>query len=699
MKRRIGRTILLTVGAIALFTVIFGAITFIYYYSQPLPPPKVTIASEIYDDNGDMVTTLGGVKRFEVNLSDISIHFQRAIVAMEDHRFYSHHGVDLYGIARAVYTNIMNRTLYGPGGSTITQQMARNSYDFLGLQKRYSRKIVEAIVAIKLETIYTKDEILEMYCNVIYMGHSVYGVESASRLYFGKSAKDLNLNEAATLVGIVRSPGYNSPYVSMEKATSRRNIVLNRMQELGFITEEENKAAKAEEIKTVGLKTSVRNIDHFRNAVLKYLNNEITSMQSNLNGDELLKSGGLKIYTTMNTQMQEAAEEAVEYWGEEEKHDGLETALVAIDPQNGEIKAMVGSRDLNQSTWSRVFAKRPPGSTFKPFLYAAALESREYTAASVFTSEPVTFDIHNQEPYSPKETNKDEYYGDLTMRQAIARSSNITAISLNHIMSDSTYRGPWSTDMIDMAMRLGVNSHLDRVLSLPLGVSPVSPLEMANAYATFASGGYKSQPYFIRKIEDKHGNVLLENRPFRQKVLDENVAFIITDMLTSVLEPGGTASYLKSKIGRPAAAKTGTSEGNQDAWFVAYTPDIACAVWSGADDNSKTIASGGRTSGYSWSYFVSNGLKDVPKNDFTVPNTIVAAKIDPESGQLATRRCENSYTEYFLPGTEPTVECELHPDTIFPPIIDTDGDGQNDWDFWDWFFRKNQEEEEPEGGE
>ena len=525
MKSRIGKAIIIAIGSISLFVVVFGAITFIYYYSQPLPPPKVTTASEIFDDQDKMVTTLGGVKRFEVNLKDISVNFQKAIVAMEDHRFYSHHGVDLYGIARAIFTNLKNGTLYGPGGSTITQQMARNSYEFLGQEKKYSRKIVEMIVSIKLETIYTKDEILEMYCNVIYMGHGVYGIESAAKLYFGKSANNLTLSEAATLAGIVRSPGYNSPYVSIEKATKRRNIVLNRMLELGYITEQENKEAKAEEIKTVGLKTSKRNIDHFRNAVMKFLNNDIPGMPSNINGEELLKEGGLKIYTTMNTKMQEAAEEAVEIWGDQEKHDGLQTALVAVDPQNGEIKAMVGSRDLNQSTWSRVFAKRPPGSTFKPFLYASAIESKTYTAASILKSEPLSFDIYNQEPYVPSETNKGEYYGNLTMRRAIQKSSNITAIELNYALTPDPFKGPWSDSMIDMAKRLGIKSQLDRVLSLPLGVSPVSPLEMANAYATFANGGFRNEPYFIKRIEDKHGNILFENRPYKEKVLDENVAY------------------------------------------------------------------------------------------------------------------------------------------------------------------------------
>lgn len=697
MKSRIGKALIIAIGSISLFVVVFGAITFIYYYSQPLPPPKVTTASEIFDDQDKMVTTLGGVKRFEVNLKDISVNFQKAIVAMEDHRFYSHHGVDLYGIARAIYTNLRNGTLYGPGGSTITQQMARNSYEFLGQEKKYSRKIVEMIVSIKLETIYTKDEILEMYCNVIYMGHGVYGIESASKLYFGKSAKDLNLSEAATLAGIVRSPGYNSPYVSLEKATKRRSIVLNRMLELGYITEAENKEAKEQEIKTIGLKTSKRNIDHFRNAVMKFLNNDIPNMPSSINGEELLKEGGLKIYTTMNTKMQEAAEEAVENWGDQEKHDGLQTALVAVDPQNGEIKAMVGSRDLNQSTWSRVFAKRPPGSTFKPFLYASAIESKQYTAASILTSEPLTFEIYNQEPYVPHETNRDEYYGNLTIRKAIQKSSNITAIALNYALTANPFKGPWSDNLIDIAKRLGIKSQLDRVLSLPLGVSPVSPLEMANAYATFANGGYRNEPFFIKRIEDKHGNILFENRPYKEKVLDENVAYIMTSMMKSVLEPGGTASYLKAKIGRPAAAKTGTSENKFDAWFVGYTPEIACAVWSGADDNSKKIASGGRTSGYTWSYFVKNGLADVPVKDFPATNNLRTAVIDPESGQLATSRCENFYTEVFIAGTEPTQTCELHPDTLFPPIVDNDEDGQNDFNFWDWLFKRNKDKKSNTG--
>ena len=690
--KRIGRWMLLIIGFAALFATIFAGITFAYYFTRQLPPPTIPISSEIYDDQGNMVTTLGSIKRFEVDINQIPTDLQHAIVAIEDHRFYEHRGVDLLGIARAVFTNFKNMTLYGPGGSTITQQMARNSYEFLGQEKKYSRKIIEAITSVKLETIYTKDEILEFYCNVIYMGHGVYGVESAAQLYFGKTVSELTLSESATIAGIIRSPGNYSPYVSLDRATTRRDIVLNRMTELGFLTEEEMIAAKAQAIVVAGNNQTGKNIDHFRNAVLEYLTNEFSDLQNSEEFNELMRSGGLKIYTTMNTMMQEAAESAVEQWDAQDTNAGLETALVAIDPQNGEIKAMVGSRDLQQSTWNRVFAERPAGSTFKPFLYAAALESQSYTAASILHSAPTQFDIQGQSPYEPSELHADTYYGAITMRTALAKSSNIAAIELNYLMSADPFRGPWSTAMIEMAHRLGIESELDPVLSLPLGVSPVTPLEMANAYATFASGGYRNNPYYIRKIEDKYGNILIENTPSRERVIGEDVAWLMTDLLKSVLAEGGTASYLAQPIGRPAAAKTGTSEGKHDGWFVGYTPDLACAVWAGSDDNSQSVASGGGTAGYTWASFINNGLIDVPKNDFVRPSQVVSATIDPTSGQLATRRCPTSYLEYFLAGTEPIETCAIHPNTLFPPFGDTDGDGISDWNFWDWINGKYQDD-------
>lgn len=681
-RRHYGAALIKTILVLIVLLGLAAALTLVFLLLQPLPAPQPPLASEIYDANGQLVGTIGTQRRIEVTLNQVPLDFQRAIVAIEDHRFFQHRGVDLRGILRAIWINI--RTLERRhGASTITQQLARNAYG-LTQKKLFTRKVREAIIALKLERRYTKEEILEMYINTIYFGHGCYGVEAAARIYFDKPASQLTLPESALLAGIVRGPAIYSPYINMEKAKDRRNLVLDRMAEVGFITHERAERAKQVPIEVAGLPEGGYNIDHFRNAVVHYLVNELFKDRPLEERYELLRTGGLKIYTTMDLNMQEAAERAVEWWDKQPRYEGLQIALTAVDPSTGAVRAIVGSRDLSKSAWIRAFARRSPGSAFKPFLYLAALESRQYTAASVFVSEPAQFDIRGQdEPYVPTEW-IEGYFGPLTLREAIARSSNVVTLKLNYQMASNPYSGPWSQQLIDAAHRLGITSPLEPVLSLPLGVSPVTPLEMAAAYAAFANGGYRVEPYYIARIVDRNGRVLLENRPRLVQAADPRAVYIVTDMLRDVIYSNiGTGRALRDWFdGRPIAGKTGTSQDGKDGWFVGFSPQISCAVWTGDDQNQISGLSGVGTAGEVWARFMAEALRNLPYKDFERPAGLVNVRVDKTTGQVATSQCpqEAVYEEVFIEGTQPTTTCEEHPELPWPPK------GGNIWDWWEWLF-------------
>lgn len=610
--------------------------------------------SYIYDAKGKVISRLFRENRVPVTLQQIPKNLQNAIVAIEDDGFYKHHGVDIMGIARALVTDALHGGIV-QGGSTITQQLAKNA--FLTQERTLARKLNELVWAIQIERAYTKDEILETYLNEIYFGHGAYGVEAAAQIYFGKHVSQLDLAESALIAGIPRGPGFYSPYIDMEAAVRRRNTVLNRMAELKYISPAEAAAAKAEPIRTAGLKPSRDQAPYFVDYVVQYLLGKYSEDQ--------VYTGGLKVYTTLDLSMQKAAEKAlVESLpsGGVGKNNLVQPqgALIALDPRTGEIKAMVGGRGTDKFNRA-IQAYRQPGSTMKPFVYTAALD-RGYTAATIVDDSPVEFPLGAGQPPWRPENYDHKFRGPMTIRDAVENSINIVAIKvLSQIGVDTA---------IDYARRMGITSLVDRGnandrnLSFALGglTRGVSPLEIASAYGVLANGGIRVTPIAILRVEDANGNVLEENEPSRSIVLNEQTAYLMTDVLRGVIERGtGKAAA----IGRPAAGKTGTTDDNTNAWFVGYTPDLVAAVWMGDDDQSKQLVYRGVrygswfTAGI-WGKFMKEALKNTPPSDFKAPDGLETAVIDTQTGLLATTACTSVREEIFVKGTEPRQYCTLH---------------------------------------
>ena len=604
---------------------------------KSLPEPDIQVASKIYDINGKVVTTVYKQNRSPVPINDISLYVQNAIVAVEDARFYQHYGLDVLGMVRALYKNVLAGKVV-EGGSTITQQLAKNLY--LGNERTFSRKLKEMVYAVRLERTYSKKEILQMYLNTIYFGQGTDGIEAASRYYFDTSAKNLHLAEGAMLAGIPRSPENYSPTNNLDVAKKRQAVVLDRMSELNFISTEQSVAAKNEPLTPVKGEKWNPQAPYFTAEIIKYFKEHYPQKW------EMIFTQGLSIYTTLDLQMQESAEKAVKTNLAKSPTD-LECALVAIDPHNGYIKAMVGGRDFNRSQYNRVFARSQPGSAFKPFLYTAAIEAG-YTAATTIRCEPTTYKLDNGQDYIPKDYHGDYHYRALTLKEALYISDNVVSVNLNNQVGPRV--------LASYAAKMGIESPLRPYLSLVLGTSEVTPLEMARSYGPLANNGIKTNPLFILRVTDKYGQILENNMPYQEQVVDPKSAYIVTDMLKSVLYPGGTAPQVAGMINRPAAGKTGTTEDLKDAWFVGYTPDIVAAVYIGYDDKSKKVGNtGGVIAAPIWADFIREGLKGKQVSDFTVPENIVFTDICQDDGLLSAPGDFRAIHAAFISGTEPKI--------------------------------------------
>ena len=620
--------------------------------------PKM--ATVVYDANEKVITRFYVENRTPVPLSKVAPIMHQAIVAIEDNRFYDHRGVDAKAILRAIVEDLRQMDL-AQGGSTITQQLARNA--FLSHEKTFARKLSEAIYAVQIERKYTKDEILEKYLNQIYFGHGAYGIEAASQLYFNKSASDLNLTEAAMLAGLPRSPYYYSPHVDKEAALRRRNTVLARMAELGYITQEEKEKAQKEPIEVVPLKgeSKAAKAPYFSDHVLKYLLEHYDQ--------SLVFGGGLKVYTTLDLSWQEAAEKALLKNLPNGPVDGNglqqpQGALIALDPRTGAIRAMVGGRGTDKFNRATQ-AKRQPGSAFKPIIYAAAIADG-YTPSSMFEDKPLTYTTAEG---TWKPSNYDgRYRGPITLREALEQSVNTVAVQvLEQVGVDKT---------IDFAKRMGITSLVekgwpsDRNLSLALGglTRGVTPLELASAFAVFANGGIRTWPMFITRIEDRHGNVLESNTPREQQVISKEVSAIMNSLLTGVVTRRTGRS---ADIGRPSAGKTGTTNDHTNVWYVGYTPELVAAVWIGNDSQSKPLIFRGSVVRSSlpariWAQFAKAALAGTAPTKFAQPASLLEkATICVESGKLATANCPQTREETFFQGQAPTEPCWLHSSDFF----------------------------------
>ena len=557
--------------------IIMGA-SVLYGFSSLFAPPNMDetlipdAASQFYDINGNAIyTTLSEERRVPVTIDKIPKHVQRAFIAIEDNRFYEHGGIDYRGTARALLSTLRGHEVQG--GSTITQQLAKNA--FLTQERSIIRKIKEAFIAKELEHKYTKDEILTMYLNQIYFGQGAYGIESASMYYFNKHVQNLDIAEAATLAAIPKSPNYFNPFENPQESKKRQELVIDQMVKYGFISAADGNAAKAE--KLVFSTTHKANSDP-----RSYFFDMITQKVIEEVGADALYKGGLKIYTTLDPDMQKAAENAMKhlpgYYTDGKKLTQPQMALVAVDPHTGYVKAMIGGR--GQDKFNRAtLAVRQPGSAFKPFVYLTAMQNG-YSPASVIEDK--------EEEFSPgwKPQNSDRaWHGKVSLRTALVRSMNVPTVKLAQEVGVSK--------IINNAEKMGITTlvdsgaYSDANLAMALGglSKGVNPLEMAAAYGVLASNGMYCKPIALLKIVDREGKVLYEAKPEPKRVIDAEAAYLTTNMLQDVLI-SGTAGGMG--IGRPAAGKTGTTDTYIDAWFVGYTPDLSTAVWVG-DDNNKSM--------------------------------------------------------------------------------------------------------------
>ncbi|NLW44906.1 MAG: PBP1A family penicillin-binding protein [Syntrophomonadaceae bacterium] len=637
------RTVLVIVLLVGL-----GAVAGFGWGLPVLPVPEPSI---LYDINGEEIQSLTPNNQNQVDLDEISDYVEMAFIATEDRNFYNHFGIDPRAVLRATWVNIKNRRIT-EGGSTITQQTAKNLY--LSHERTFARKIKELFYTLALERRYSKDEILTMYLNSIYFGQGATGIDAAARTYFGKPAAELSLAESALLAGIPRRPSYYDPYRYPEHAKARQKVVLRQMVELGFITEEEKKAAEEEELRYRKTGALRGDAPYFSRMVADYLVERY--------GAAMVYGGGLRVFSTLDLQMQRKAQEAYDavMSGQDEE---LQAALVAIDPRNGHIRALIGGRDYATAPFNRaVDSKRQPGSAFKPFLYSKAIDVG-LTAADMIMCEPVTFPVSGSKNYTPTDYGDEGYhYRAFTLKEALMVSDNVVSVRLNEAV------GPENT--AEHALKFGFAGPIKPYLSLALGTSEVSPLEMASAYGVFANGGRMVKPVAVLKVTDSDGRVLETHEPREQQVISPQNAYIITDMLTGVMQPGGTGSHLSEIIGRTSAGKTGTTQDYRDAWFVGYTPELSCAVWVGYDSPTKPVGlPGGRIAGPIWARFMGAALENTPEKKFEVPAGIVQVEIDLDTGLIATENCPRKIKAAFLAGSEPQQICYEH----------------RQWDFWwDW---------------
>ncbi|MGK5511055.1 transglycosylase domain-containing protein [Brevibacillus formosus] len=645
----------------------------LYLRSQPLPEMFVKQTTTIYASNGEVLDTMHrGENRISVPLAEISPALLDATIAIEDRSFREHFGFDWKRLAMAAYVDVINMDMR-QGASTITQQLARNLY--LSLDKTWERKIKEALLAIQLELNYSKDEILEMYVNQIYYGHSAYGVQAAAQTYFGKDAKDLTVAESAMLAGIPKGPTYYSPFVDLERAKARQKLILNAMERDNLLTSKEVEQAYAEPIK---LKKRA-NEDVTEPA--PYFRDYIANLVKNKYGidEEKFIHGGLKIHTTLDPVVQKKAEDIVASVLPK-NNPNLQVALVAMDPATGYIKAMVGGRDYKVSQFNRVLGKRQPGSSFKPIMYLSALQNG-YTPLTLMKSEPTVFTYDNNKQYIPGNFGGKYANALINMREAIKTSDNIYAVKTIDFL------GPQK--VVDQAKQLGITSSMQAVPSLALGTSPVSPLELNAAYAAIVNKGQAVKPIAITSIEDSEGNILVEEKPEKTQVADPVASALLVNMMQSVFEQGGTGYRVAGEMNRPVAGKTGSTD--YDAWLSGFTPQLVSTVWVGYDKNQKVDdVKEGYLSKKIWAQFMESALKGQPPALFDMPAGVVSVYIDPASGKLATEHCPNPQLFYFASGTEPQDYCTDHIPTNETPTPLKPPDSSTFWQRMGSWWKPNQ---------
>jgi penicillin-binding protein 1A len=740
-----GRRLLrfLVMGALFALAAVGGALTgLVLAYQRDLPliqeleSYEPSVITQVFADDGSVIAEFAVEKRVVISYDDVPEHLKLAFVASEDNRFWEHYGVDPFGILRAMIDNLFAGEIVS-GASTITQQVSRML--FLTREETVSRKIKEAILAFKIERAYTKEEILTFYCNLLHFGHGLYGVEAASEYYFDKKVNDLTVEESAMLVGIAPAPARYNPFANPELALARRDLVLRRMEEEGFLTSDEFERARTRPLEFRHRAGGGNIAPYFVEEVRQYLERKY--------GATRIYRGGLRVHTTLDPKIQEAANRSIEkglrdldkrqgwrgpkgnvlrdtklsiqeYRAEDwiesfvpgAVHTGVvleqgrdpivkmgaytatvdresaswtgkslenalatgdiaqfeiveldpsaltmkvkldqeplaEGALLALETRTGEIKAMVGGFDFERSKFNRATqARRQPGSAFKVFAAGAAIEEG-YTATSLILDEPVRYiDPNIAEAYEPKNYDG-KYEGWVTLRRMVEASRNVPFVRLTQQL------GPQK--VADYARRLGLEGPIPPYLSITLGAAEATLQEMVSAYSAFANQGIRMQPYFVTKVTDRDGNVLEEAFPKAASAIRADSAYIITNLLRGVVQRGTAASA--SRLGRPLAGKTGTTNDYTDAWFIGFDPTLVAGTWIGFDQKIPLgdRETGTRTALAPWIDFMGQVLAEKPIEDFPVPSNIVFVSVDRKTGYPATTEVEGALLEAFISGTEP----------------------------------------------
>jgi penicillin-binding protein 1B len=627
-----------------------------------------------YELPAQLITNLsnqGRSKRLMVTYSDMPPALVHAIVSAEDKRFFAHSGFDVFRIGKAVYVDLRERRKE-QGASTISMQLARNLW--LARDKNWKRKMREALITFHLERKLSKQQILEDYCNAVYLGgqgtFSISGFGQAARTYFNKDIQQLNLTESAMLAGLIQRPSYLNPFRNPGRVLERRNIVLALMRENKYITKAEYENAVAAPLGLHPGATDLSETQYFL---------DIASDEAARKLEDRQPAGSAEVYTTIDLRLQRAAEKAIadgmllvdkELAARRKKGQPAgprpQVALIVIDPHTGEVKALCGGRDYASSQFDRVLSKRPPGSVFKPFVYTAALNTAiaggdpVLTPASSVDDSPTTFEYGNQ-TYSPSNF-KHQFMGRVTLRYALAHSLNVATVKVGELAGFDK--------VVAVAHQAGLNEDIKATPAVALGAYQVSPLEIAGAYTMFANDGVRVQPAFISEIRDQGGAQAYTHRPQLKRVIDPRVAFVMVDMLQEVMRSGTAAGVRSRGFKLPAAGKTGTSH---DGWFAGFTSQLLCVVWVGFDDYSELGLEGARSALPIWTEFMMDAARYKQYGDvkpFAPPPGVVKVAFDPESGDLTGPFCPDGVASYFIDGTQPKSECAPHQEIELAPTAD-----------------------------
>ena len=667
------KTLLLSLGIfLGIVSLILGIITAAFIrLRQDIPSPEEVlsyqppIAAKVFDCKGRVIYQFSSQRREPVPLSKIPDYLKRAVVIVEDRRFYHHWGLDVLYLLRAFLVNITHGRVI-QGGSTITQQLARNM--FLTQEKSLLRKIKEALLAVELEHCYSKREILELYLNQVYFGSGAYGVEAAAQTFFSKHIWELSPSECALLAAVIKSPAYYSPYKHPEKCKRRRNFYLIKMAKAGIISEESLPSLLKSPLGILPKRPRRNEAPYFIDMVRNYLEAKY--------GSDFLYRSGISIYTTLDIDLQREANRVFEEHLRriEEEHNlpvkkedfdriakkdrtklpnYLQGALIVMEPKTGYIRALIGGRDFSQSYFNRAIqAHRQAGSAFKVFVATAAIDNG-LTPATITLDAPIVIDIPGAKTYEPMDYDR-KFLGTMTLRKGLALSRNLVFVRLGRNLGPEL--------VAKYAYKMGITTPLKPVYSLPLGSSEVSLLDMVRAYATLDNQGAKVEPIFITKIVDKEGRILEEHFPRIEQVISPQTAYVTLDMMRSVIDEGTASIIRRMGFLRPAAGKTGTTDEYTDAWFIGFTPELVCGVWVGFDKKSTIFrgATGGGVAAPIWAELMSYALKDSPPANFTPPEGVIVKEICTETGKLATPYCPHKRMEVFIKGTEPKEECQYH---------------------------------------